>query len=167
MLCSNGINHLILFCLESFATLTVLQSKSTGNDCNLFCAWFWMSHLLLPHNTVAEILLQHNTPSITHKFQNAGSNQKTWLFFPIHLTAQILLPQIATSLELSKMASTWKGFGNVDEVIEAVAASTGFKMIQKGERCSFFLTGARLLEVNGHYAKKKMVCVVAFRICSL
>jgi hypothetical protein len=48
-----------------------------------------------------------------------------------------------------------KRFRNVDEVIEAVAASTGIKMIQIGERCSFFLTGARLLEVDGNYEKKK------------
>ena len=32
-----------------------------------------------------------------------------------------------------------KRFLNVDEVLEEVAASTGFKLVPKGDRCSFFL----------------------------
>jgi hypothetical protein len=35
-----------------------------------------------------------------------------------------------------------------------VTASTGFKLAQKGVRCTFFLTGAGLLEVVGDCAEK-------------
>ena len=64
-----------------------------------------------------------NTPSaqqstITHKFQNAGRSQKTWVFFPTHHTAHILLPQIITSLELSKMPPARKGLGMLTRLLK-------------------------------------------------
>jgi hypothetical protein len=67
------------------------------------------------------------------------------LIISTHCTAQILLPHISTSLELSKMPSARKGLGMLMRL---------FKLAQKGVRCSFFLTGAGLLEVVGDCAEK-------------
>jgi hypothetical protein len=61
-----------------------------------------------PHKIVAEIL-QHTTTHTSLKTQEAI--KKLRLFFPTRSTAQILLPQISTSLEPSKMSSMGKGLG--------------------------------------------------------
>ena len=65
------------------------------------------------------------------------------LFFPTYYTSQILLRQIATTLEPSKMPSVGKGLGLVTRLnkkwrSEKVAASTEFKLLQEGHRCSSF-----------------------------
>ena len=65
-----------------------------------------------------------------HRKQSQSSNG---LFFPIHHTAQMLLPEISTSLEPSKVPTVekgwgvltrllkkWKGLGSVDQVTEEV-----------------------------------------------
>jgi len=139
MLCSNGINHLILFCLESFATLTVLQSKSTGNDCNLFCAWFWMSHLLLPHNTVAEILLQHNTPRSHTSFKTQGAIKKLGCSSPSTLqprSCSLRLPHLWSS---QRWLPLEKVLGMLMRLLKQWLQVQDSKWYKKGKDALFFL----------------------------
>jgi hypothetical protein len=62
---------------------------------------------------------------------------KLGLFSPTHHTAQILLPQISTSSELSKTPSMGKRSESDDEVTE-VAACTKFNLVQERDSCSCF-----------------------------
>ena len=141
MLCSDGINRLIWFCVESFATLIILQSQSTGNVCNLFYGWFWLPHLLLPHKNVAEILLQHDNPRSHTSFQMRGTAKKLRCPSPPTLqprSCALRLPPLWSpqrSLPLERVWECWQGCSRN----EVVAASTGFKLVQKRDRCSFFL----------------------------
>jgi hypothetical protein len=65
-----------------------------------------------PHKNVARILLQHKSTT-TNKFEKnrKQSQNSDGLFCTHHHTPQILLPQISTSLEPSKMPSVGKGLG--------------------------------------------------------
>jgi hypothetical protein len=54
-------------CPERFATLSILESKSTGNVCNFLCGYFWMFHLLL-----------HNCGTIHFLTQSQGIIKMVW-----------------------------------------------------------------------------------------
>ena len=164
LLCSDGINHLTLFCVESFATLGILQSQSTGNVCRLFCGWFWMSDLLLPHKNVAGILLQHNPLSHT-SFRTQGGIKILGRSSPPTVqprSCALRLPPLWSSqrcLLLEKVWECWRGYW------------------RRG--CKYrFQTGTKngLDAVFSYWCKavrswwrlcRKMRCVVAFWVCSL
>ena len=121
----------VQFFLWLIETLSVLQSKSRGNMCCFCCGWFWISCLLLSTTehglsskpwsvlgefSLAEMLLKSSFNTTVHDHMQAWKHWKQLrnsdgLFFTTHLTTQILLPQISTSLEPSKMPSMGKGLG--------------------------------------------------------
>jgi hypothetical protein len=69
-----------------------------------------------PHRNVAEILLQHDIARPHTSPQKAIT--ELGLFFPTHHTAQILLPQISTSLKPSKMPSVGKSLGLIKRLLK-------------------------------------------------
>jgi hypothetical protein len=71
-----------------------------------------------PHKKFAEILLWHNNAWVWKQKKHSQNYDR--LFFPIHHTAQILLPHISTSLESSKDAICGKRFGSDNNIIEEV-----------------------------------------------
>jgi hypothetical protein len=90
-----------------------------------------------PHTNVAEILCQcdKTQPHTSLKMQEAITKLR-WTFLPQHHTAQILLPQISTSLEPWKTQSA----GKVWEWWSYWRSGSECKiLVQEGDRCSYFL----------------------------
>jgi len=135
MLCSDGINRLILFCIESVATLTVLQSKSTGKisavdfECPTCC---YLIKMLLKNS--------YSTTTLDRtKVSKRREQSKNLAVLPHPPYSPDLVPSHCYLFGGLKDAFCLKRFGNVDEVVEEVAASTSFKLIQKKDRYSFLL----------------------------
>jgi hypothetical protein len=70
------------------------------------------------------------------------------MFFPTYHTAQILLPQISTSLEPSKMPFVGKGLGLMTRLFKKCRSGWKYKIqtgIKRGQML-LFLAGTRLLK---------------------
>jgi hypothetical protein len=75
------------------------------------------SRRVRPYRMLLKILLHHDNAR-PHTSDNTGSNRRTRTLFPTHQTAEILLPQISTSLEPSEMPSVGKVLGVMTRLLK-------------------------------------------------
>lgn len=88
----------------------------------------------------AEILLQHYNPRPHTSFKTQGAIKNLgWTVLPHPPHSPDLAPSDFHLFGALEDALHLKRFGNVDEVIEEVASSTGFRLVHKGDRFCFFL----------------------------
>jgi hypothetical protein len=102
------------------------------------------------HKNVDEIILQHDNvrPHRNVKTQETVP-ELGWTVLPFPLRSLDLAPSYFLLFGAFKDAICGKRFGNDDEVIEAVAANTIFKLVCKRRGLMFFPPGARLLNLMG------------------
>ena len=89
-----------------------------------------------------KMLLKYSfsTTTLDHKQVSKRREQsKNLVILPHPPYSPDLVPSDCHLFGALKDAFCLKRFVDVDEVVEEVAASTGFKLVQKRDRCSFFL----------------------------
>jgi hypothetical protein len=94
-------------------------------------------------------MTMHEHTSLKTQEQSQNSDG---LFFPTHHIAQILLPQISTTLETSRMPSMWKDLGMMIRILKKWLQ--GQNSGTKGGQMLLFITGARLLKYMEIIPKK-------------
>jgi hypothetical protein len=97
-----------------------------------YCACCYLTTVLLKYSFSTTIHDHTQVSKCREKSKNLG-------VLPHSPYSPHLAPSDHHLFGAVKDASCSKRFGNVDEAIEEVAASTGFKLVQRRDRCSFFL----------------------------
>jgi hypothetical protein len=100
-----------------------------------------------------DMTMHNHTQVSKHRKQSENSDG---LLFPTNPTAQILLPQISTSMEPSKMTSVGKGLGAMTRLLKKwlqVQDSDWYKTGIHG----FVSRWLKAVEVGGDFVKKMSV----------
>ena len=149
MLCSDGINRLILFCIESVATLTVLQSKSTGKisavdfECPTCC---YLIKMLLKNSYSTTTLDRTKVSKRREQSKNLAVLPPT--IQPRSCSLRLLpLWRSQRCLLLEKVWECWWGCWRS-------GCKYKFQTDTKKGQILFFVIGTRLLKVDGDYAEK-------------